>query len=216
MQFLTQPLPTKVLLPVVRVAGATFAGLAFAGLVVGAVGAGPEWLAAAGGLGAVALGVQQVGASLRATQAKQRKVHSLARLIRRSLVEACRLHKDATSMKTWLDRIGNARSLDALQGQFRELQALAAELGGADADQADRAFEEFLRAADVINPLYADRDKLPPDYKTLGERARILERLIGAVDALTAIAEPADDEPTVSDEVRKDAESLGFMYSDDE
>ena len=112
---LTKPLAAKLMLPVVRVGGATFAGLAFGGLLIGAFGGGAEWLAAAGGLGAVALGAQQVAASIRETEAKRRKVVSLARLIRRSLVEACHLEEGSTSLATWLGQIGNARSLDTLQ-----------------------------------------------------------------------------------------------------
>ncbi len=204
------------MLPAVRVGGATFAGLAFGGLLIGALGGGAEWLAAAGGLGAVALGAQQVAASIRETEAKRRKVVSLARLIRRSLVEACHLEEGSTSLATWLDQIGNARSLDTLQSLFRELQGLAAELGDADADAADRAFEKFLRSADVLNPLYAKRQALPPDHQTLGERGQILERLIEAVDALGGIAPPVRNEPSLSIEFREKVAGLAFLYGNDD
>lgn len=204
------------MLPAVRMGSATFAGLAFGGLLIGALGGGAEWLAAAGGLGAVALGAQQVAASIRDTEAKRRKVGSLARLIRRSLVEACHLEERSTSLATWLSQVGNARSLDTLQNLFRELQGLAAELGDADADAADRAFEKFRRSADVLNPLYAERQALPPDYQTLGERGQILERLIGAVDALGGIAPPVGDEPSLSIEFREKVARLALSSGNDE
>ncbi len=115
----------------------------------------------------------------------------------------------AHSMTAWLEQIGNARSLDTIQDQFREMQGLAAEIGGDVADAVDTAFDKFLRAADAINPLYAKRASLPPDKDTLGERGQILERTIAAVDALAKVAPPRGDEPDVSDEVRASAVAFG-------
>lgn len=191
-----------------------FAVSSFVGLVIATFGGGAEWLAAAGGLGAVALGAQQVAAAIHDAESKRRKVAALARLLHRSLVEMCVLSEKVGSMREWLEQIGNARSLDTIQDQFRELQGMAAELGGDASDSADRAFERFLRAADVINPLYARRDSLPPDADTLGERGQILERMIAAIDALILIAPPKPEEPRLPESLRSTAEGLAILAPD--
>lgn len=116
----------------------------------------------------------------------------------------------AEHVGVWIARVGVSQALDPTLETFRELQHLGSELGGVEADFAERAFGDFLTAADYINPLYLRKDEIGTGMSSevTTAQAKILRALLSAIDILEQLRPLTATEPRLSDDTRTFAQSL--------
>jgi hypothetical protein len=177
-------------------------------------GGGAEWLTAAGGFALISFAAVQLhleGSRESARQeAARAKLKPVARLARRAC-EAGVVASNGKALNQWLGEwylpMGqdNHAAIDVLETRMRETVTLAAEAGGPEVGKADRAFDAFIAAADIINEMSKtlrgmQEDKVLRDNNARGREAA--NHLAAAARELEGLSPRGQYEPAVLAEPR--------------
>jgi hypothetical protein len=157
----------------------------------------------AGGLGALAFGTIQVHRLLVDRQAGSQRATMSARAARRMLIDRINSARGGT-LAAWVERVGDASSLNPIERELQRLTELAAPLRGRTARSAEGALREFFRGADQINGLHAGLPAVS-DFKgtDITSKGRALSHWIRSVDLLGNIAAPHPEDISINGRMRE-------------
>ncbi len=210
------------LIPAVVAGGFTFAALGIGvwELYCGKNIEAANWVMAAGGLGLIVFSSVQLHREARreadrlaAARAKLKPAAWLARrMCEQGVIKSDGRGSSGGTMKGWLANWytspkarlmevgGSPARLDVLEELMRETVTLAAEAGETDVNAADRAFNAFIVAANILNELNATVggavDSLVYDAAIPSAR-RAAQHLAAAALALVPLAPRGAEEPAV-------------------
>ena len=142
---------------------------------------------------------REVRHTYKAKKTAVRKLCGAAWLARRSCELTLRVSHGAQNQHALADEYDRSPSLDRLQGHFREVLELSAEVGGKTADTGIAAFGAFLAATDrfqeVRNPTSTDNISLGRGTELADEALTYLHQ---AVQSLEPLAPRQSSEPPLA------------------